>query len=72
MPRLASFLALFSAFFSFAVLVGAFLTCFFLSIPLLMVISPLYGCGVISADQHYTPGLKKMESRSDEKTGFRL
>lgn len=40
MERLASFLAFFSALFSFNVFVGAFLVCFRLSIPLLMVFAP--------------------------------
>jgi hypothetical protein len=41
MERLASFLAFFSALFSFKVFAGAFLVCFRLSIPLLMVFAPL-------------------------------
>ena len=40
MERLAAFLAFFSAFFSFFVLDGAFLVCFLLSIPLLIVFAP--------------------------------
>ena len=40
MERLASFLAFFSALFSFKVFAGAFLVCFRLSIPLLMVFAP--------------------------------
>ena len=55
MGRLASFLALFSVFLSFAVLDGAFLVCFFLSIPLLIVyIYSSKDYGGIWISLHYT------------------